>query len=245
VVGSNISNVLLILGITAWLYPISVEEKIATKDSVLLLSLMVLFMLVSFIFPLTRGVALFFVVVTCVYVAWLHKKEKDSNSAEVKKDMKVAVDTNEMHFVLNIAMVIVGLVGLFKGSNLLVESAVEVARFAGMSEAAIGLTFIAVGTSLPELVSSVMSARAGKPGMALGNVIGSNMFNVFGILGIVGLFAPSDVPDDIRYVYSPLMLVVTAVLVYLMRKHRVLSQKTGQCFVGAFAGYTTLLMIFG
>ncbi len=242
VVGSNISNVLLILGVTAWLFPIVVEEKIATKNSVLLLLLMALFTLVCLIFPLTRGVALFFVAVTGAYVYWLHKN--DSSPVETH-GMEVVVDTNKWHFVQNIALAVVGVIGLIIGSDLLVASAVEVARFVGMSEAAIGLTLIAVGTSLPELVSSIMAARAGKPGLALGNVIGSNVLNVFGILGIVGLVAPSAVPGDIRFVYNPLMLAVTAVLVYLMYSRRVLSKVTGKYFVGAFVAYTVFLMLFG
>ena len=143
-------------------------------------------------------------------------------------------------FLLNIAYAIGGIILLIVGANMLVENASAIARAIGVSETAIGLTIVAVGTSLPELVASVSAIRSGKANLALGNIIGSNIYNLFGIMGLTGILAPSDLPVDIRFIHNPIMLLATGAMLYIMRSGSITRLHAKYC-LGAYCAYTILL----
>ncbi len=231
VVGSNISNILLILGISALFYPVSMARAQVVQDGYLLMGLMVLFVLCSMFFPLSRLVALFYVMVVVAYV--LRVRQNSAPAHGVRSELVLPRLVG-----MDVAFAFAGVMGLLIGSHVLVTHAVALARLANISETVIGLTLVAVGTSLPELTSTVLAARKGKPELALGNVIGSNVFNVFGILGVTGLLAPTSVPTDVRFVYNPLMLLTTAVLIFMLFKHERLDRQAGYWFLGSFGTYT-------
>ncbi len=231
VVGSNISNILLILGISALFYPISMARVQVVQEGYLLLGLMFLFVFCSVFFPLSRLVALFYVIVVVAYV--LRVKQNSPPTREVH-----STSARSRIAGVDIGLALVGIVGLLVGSHILVLHAVALAQMAHVSETVIGLTIVAVGTSLPELVSTALAAKRGKPELALGNVIGSNVYNIFGILGVTGLLAPTPVPIDVRFVYNPLMLLATAVLVFILFKHERVDRQTGYWFLGSFGAYS-------
>ena len=237
VVGSNIANILLILGATVLMYPITVDRRIASRDGPILLGLTALFVLVSLWLPLSRPVALLYVAGLILYVYLMHKNER---VGVVGDDQKLLPKDNLM---LNVAIAPSGVGGLVVGAGMLVDSSVELAEMIGISETVIGLTIVAIGTSLPELTASVLAAKKGKPELALGNVIGSNIYNMFGILGITGLLAPSAIPSDIIYLHNPIMLLITLALAFIMWRHTMISSRMGRWFVGLYVGYLLILMI--
>ena len=134
-----------------------------------------------------------------------------------------------------------GLIALFVGSSLLVEGAVNIARAAGISEAVIGLTILAIGTSLPELVTSIMAARKGESDVALGNVIGSNIFNVLGILGVTALVHPIAVPAEILRLDIWIMGAATLVLIWVSMTGWRIGRREGLAMVAAYAAYLAWL----
>ncbi len=237
VVGSNISNLLLILAVTAIVQPLSISEETAQKDGPMLLALTAVFVAVSLLFPLWRIVALGYLAIIAWYIWSSHQSGK-----QTEDEATTATATyNKQALLFNIGIAIAGVTMLVFGADMLVAAATELARSWGVSETIIGLTIVAVGTSLPELVSSGMSAYKGKTNLAIGNIVGSNIYNLFGILGVTGIISPSAVPGDIRWVYNPIMLIATAVVVYLMYKKRTLSRQTGGYLFGGYTAYATLL----
>lgn len=190
IIGSNIANILLILGLAAAIMPLRVKESTTWKEIPFALLAVVL----VFIFgndalldgvsynALTRtdGFALLSIFVIFMYYIFGLAKN-DGESIETRGDVKA------YSYGKSVGSVIIGLVGLVFGGKLLVEQSIDLARIAGMSEALIGLTIVAVGTSLPELATSVIAAIRGHDDIAIGNVVGSNIFNVFWVLGISGV----------------------------------------------------------
>ena len=140
------------------------------------------------------------------------------------------------------AFILGGLVGLGFGADLLVGGAINIARALGISETVIGLTLVAIGTSLPELVTSVMAAFRGQADVAMGNVIGSNTFNVLAILGITGLIAPMPVPDQLLSFDLWVMLGVSLLLVPFVFFRRDIGKLAGIGLVGGYVAYTLALV---
>ncbi len=238
VVGSNISNLLLILAMTAIITPITVSDQIAKKDAPFLLLLTGVFVLTSLL-PLSRLIALGYIALIAGYI--YHSHQSEQAPAETTAEQKPAF--NKQSLLIHLAIAIGGVAMLVFGADMLVAAASQMARGVGVSETAIGLTIVAIGTSLPEFVSSVSAARKGKHGLALGNIIGSNVYNLFGILGVTGLVAPTTVPGDIRWIHNPIMLIATAFVVYVMYSKQVLDKKTGKQLVGAYCAYTVFLFL--
>jgi cation:H+ antiporter len=233
VVGSNIANLILILAGTAVVRPILVSDAVAARGAPILFGLMAVFVVISLFLPLGRFVALVYLVIMGVYIWSVYRQGQATAHLTVKAEV---VYTPEKLW-RNIGVATLGLVLLVVGADILISAASELARSAGMSETVIGLTIVAVGTSMPELVSSALAARKGDHSMALGTIIGSNIFNLFAILGVAGLIAPTDVPWDVRFFYNPVMLVVTGAVVYLMREKKVISRGSGLLMLGCFAAY--------
>lgn len=237
VVGSNISNLILILAGAAVFFPITVDKNIAQKDASLMLALTTMFVGISFFFQLSRLVALLYLVILALYIWNIYKNQpKTVASSDVS-----ALPYNRAKLLQNISIACVGILLLIVGADMLVSAASETARLWGVSETAIGLTIVAVGTSLPEFVASLSAMRKGKSSIALGNIIGSNVYNLFGILGITGLLAPSEVPMDIRFLHNPLLLLTTAVMVMIMRTGTISRRHASYC-LAAYGLYTVLLL---
>ncbi|MBO4826489.1 MAG: calcium/sodium antiporter [Prevotella sp.] len=184
VVGSNIMNTLLIVGVTALVAPLAIARTTVKKDIPFAIGASVLLTLLCLDNNISRLDAalltagfIFFI----IYTVRMAVKGKADNQEEAPKKQSV---------LKSVCFVALGLACLIVGSNLFVEGAVNVATLLGVSQAVIGLTVVAGGTSLPELATSVMAARKGRSAMAIGNVIGSNVFNILMILGITGLVCP-------------------------------------------------------
>lgn len=200
VLGSNVANILLVLGAAAIIYPIAANPKALARDGVFAclatIALIVLILTDGFMFRFV-GIALFLALVGIIIFSFINDRKDggQSDTAELHRDEAEVMDAH-VPILIAIPMAIGGLLGIVLGAKFLIEGSVQLARLIGLSETVIGITIIAIGTSLPELVTCVMAALKKKPDVALGNVLGSNTFNVFGILGVTSTIMPFDFPLD-------------------------------------------------
>lgn len=239
VVGSNICNIALILGASALVRPIKVERQLLRFDGPVLLVVSVVFAAIGMLLGgIGRIVGMLFLAALVVYmlrIVAISRREK--KMAEATSDIPVVRGGVAVAIVLSLA----GFGGLVLGGKLLVDAAVEIGKFCGLSEAVIGLTIVAVGTSMPEFAASLVAAWRGQSDIAIGNVIGSNLFNILGIMGTAPLLRPVVCPA-ISPVDWAVMVVLTLILLPLMRSGGVISRTEGGLLLASYAGYTAYLI---
>jgi cation:H+ antiporter len=190
VVGSNISNITLILGISAVVFPIAIQSSVLKLDYGVMVFCSLLFYLVSLDGDISRLEGGLFLVMLFAFNFYLinsAKKEPDQNNQE---------DSISRPLWRGVVYFVFGVAGLYVGSELLVDNAVKISQTFGISERIIGVTVVAIGTSLPELVTSVIAAVDKKTDLAVGNILGSNIFNVLSIIGLTGLIQPIFVAEE-------------------------------------------------
>ena len=244
VVGSNIANILFILGLSAVILPLSVNPASFRRDSIALGGSALLAtgaVLLGVIGPLV-GIVL----IACLvgYIWWAYKSESAAPCPEGERHeheaADVAVPPTTGPLLLG-AMIVAGLVAAIFGAGWLVDGAVVLASAAGVSESVIGLTVVAVGTSLPELIACIVAVLRKHEDVALGNIVGSNIYNILGILGITSIIQPIKVPAEIAAFDIWAMLGVTALLLVQLRSGWRLSRIEGALLVALYAGYSLLL----
>ncbi len=249
VVGSNMFNLLVVIGVSAMISPLAVKKSMIKKDyplsifAALLLGVLcldsVLFQAKETTLGRMDGVILLvcFAFFMCVTVHEGLRGRKDA-----KKEHEEEVENMSFPIGKSILLLIVGLAGIVFGGDLSVEGAKEIARAFGLSEALIGLTIVAVGTSLPELVTSIVAARKGESDIALGNVVGSNLFNVFFILGSSAAILPMQVSGT--YVYDIGLLILVSVLIYIpIVKNQKVGRVMGTVMTLSYVAYTAYLIM--
>lgn len=236
VVGSNIANILLILGLTAVIYPVAVDRAVLRRDGVVLViaTLAALAIVLSGALGRVAGVALVVMLIAYVIYSYIVDR-KGQASPGMREDVEAA--GGHQPIAISLLLVIGGLGLTIFGARLLVSSAVEIATALGVSETVIGLTVVAVGTSLPELVTSVIAAVRRHTDIALGNIIGSNIFNILFILGVTGLVQPIPVPAEIVRLDIWVMLAATALLLVFAYSGRQIVRWEGIAFLVAYLGY--------
>lgn len=219
VVGANVVNIAFILGLTATIRPLEVHPTVITRELPMLLLAMSAALVLSLdefldggVNRLTRGDGLILCLLFGVFVYYtvitLRQTKRDPFIAEARRiGWKLRIRAMS----IPIALIITGLVGLGIGGNLLVEAAVGIAQHLGMTPAAIGLTIVAIGTTFPELATSLLAARKGEADLAIGNVVGSNLFNILLVLGVATTIAPIDVP-----VRGPVSLAIGTGLTFFL-----------------------------
>ena len=233
VVGSNIANVFLILGAAALITPVA-SAAIRGRDGYVMIAATGLAIAVI----LTGTVGFWAGMISfAMLLAYLGYTLFAGGEADVDMpDQPAPLWQGFAYFVA-------GLVGVVLGANWLVTGASDIARVIGVSEAVIGLTIVAVGTSLPELVTSVLAARKGHGEIAVGNVIGSNIFNVLGILGITAMVTPLTVPAEMMGVTLWVFAAAALAPLVLMLAFGKLSRWAGALLLAAYVGYTTFLVV--
>ncbi|NBC16655.1 MAG: calcium/sodium antiporter [Bacteroidetes bacterium] len=247
VVGSNIFNVLFILGLSALIVPLVVSRQLVRLDVPLMISLSVLVLVLSLDGQFSRvdGLLLFAgLVVYSSFLVFQSRKESAEVRAEYGKEF--AADSEaKSSWVTNTLMVVGGLVLLVVGSRWLVESAVSFATYLGVSELIVGLTIIAAGTSLPEVVTSVIAAIRRERDIAVGNVVGSNIFNIMGVLGLASIVAPSGIEVSIAVIGFdiPIMIAVALACLPIFFTGGVISRAEGGVLLGYYAAYTLYLVL--
>ena len=243
--GSNITNIALILGITALLAPIAVHSQVMRKELPILILVTAFAGWQLWDGDLSRMDAIGLMLAFVVLIGWSIyqglRQPDDALATEMTEEV------NAMPVRKAILWLVVGLLLLIISSRILVWGAVDLATTFGISDLVIGLTIVAVGTSLPELASSIIAARKGEHDLALGNILGSNLFNTLAVVGIAGLIAPMPVAPEVLTRDFPVMAALTLVLFamcYGFRGPGRVNRFEGSALLLAFVAYTVYLLAF-
>ncbi len=248
VVGSNIFNILLILGLSAVITPLIVHQQLIRLDVPIMIGASLL--LVPFgwdgVIGRLEGALLFAGVVTyCWYVVRKSRREEKAIKEEYEREFAEPATAETKDWWLNFALVVGGVLLLVLGSRWLVDGAIAIARYFGVSELVIGLTIVAVGTSLPEVAASVVAALRGERDIAVGNVVGSNIFNILSVLGLSSLVAPKGitVPASALTADIPVMIAVAVACLPVFFVGYRINRWEGLLFLGYYVAYVTDLLL--
>ena len=244
VIGSNIINILLILGVAAIIHPIKIKDNTIKKElpicMLISLSLVILFLDIkladSFANQISRSdafIIILFFLVFIYYLVSLAKKDKDNKKKE-KPKYKIGT---------SLIIIVIGLAGIIIGSNLVVNNASSIALKLGVSERFIALTIVALGTSLPELVTTIVSSKKGEQDLLLGNIIGSNIFNACVVLGIPVAIFGTITPSGFNYIDLIMLVGSTFVLFIFAQTKKTINRIEGIFMLIAFVIYYTLVFI--
>jgi cation:H+ antiporter len=244
VVGSNTANILLILGVAAVIMPITIDHAAFRRDGTALTIATVLAIGVILLGSLDRWMGGILIMGLLIYIWIAYKTDSAGNTETAPQDVSESSPLQGSIW-LALMLAIGGIAVTILGARLTVDAAVTLALLWGMSETVVGLTIVAVGTSLPELVTSVMAALRRESGIAFGNVIGSNIYNILGILGVTALVRPIPIPPQIAQVDVWVMAVATVALIVAVLTWRRVGRGTGLVFIGAYAAYTGWLVAGG
>lgn len=243
--GSNIANIALILGVTALIAPITANSQVVQKEIPILLGITALAayqVMDGHVSHMDAAVLLIAFVVLMGWSILQARKSGDPLDAEMAEELESA----DMSIGKALMWIAIGLVLLVASSRLLVWGAVEIARSFGVSDLIIGLTIVAVGTSLPELASSVVAARKNEPDIALGNVLGSNLFNTLAVVGIAGVITPIEVPSEVLNRDLAVVAGLTFVLLLLCFPRGTgakIGRLAGTALLASFAAYIAVLVM--
>jgi cation:H+ antiporter len=238
VVGSNIANILLVLGAATLIYPIHCQAKVVYRDGMAMLaaSLMLVGLGITGHIAAWQGGLMLATLLSFIMYSYWTEKYRMAPSGELHQHEAEEFENASRPLWLNVIILGVGLAAIMGGASMLVDSATTIARAAGISEAVIGLTLVAIGTSLPELATSVIAALRKHTDVAIGNVLGSNMFNILSILGITALVTPIPINPEIMNDIWIMLGVAVILLPALLTGHR-LSRTEAVFFLAAYAGY--------
>lgn len=247
VVGSNIFNVLFILGLSAIIVPLTVSHQIIRFDVPMMITVSVMVLLLSFDYAISQFDGFLLVIGLIVYVGVLivmSLKAHAANKESGRKPETIEHSDDSITWPLNIFFVIAGLALLVLCSRWFVSGAVSFARTLGVSELIVGLTIVAAGTSMPEVVTSIIAAIRGERDIAVGNVVGSNIFNILGVLGISSILAPSgiSVSSSILAFDIPLMIAVAIACLPIFFTKGAISRWEGALFMSYYIAYTMYLV---
>ncbi|MPQ44905.1 calcium/sodium antiporter [Clostridium tarantellae] len=254
VLGSNIFNTIAVLGATAIVAPLIIEKKTIKKDLFVNLTATLLLYALAFlkIFgsenTLTRFDGFILISLCIIYIVYLIYSVKQNNKESIEKDiaMEAAVESQKINLSNKILIAIVGVLGIIFGGKLVVDSATNIAYNIGLSEKLVGLTIVAIGTSLPELVTSLVAAKKGENEIALGNILGSNTFNILLILGLASFISPMAISSalitDLLFLIFITLLV--AGLIFANKKEvKILSKPEGLMLIFIYIGYTIFIIM--
>ncbi len=239
IIGSNITNILVVLGIIGLMFPINTGEAATTRDMTLLLVITALICIPAYYFnslPLLCGLAL--VIILAIYTIYLVSQRSDEY--EINKNIE-----KELSFNRSLIYCFAGIAGLIFGAEILIRGAVELAIGLSISKTVIGLTIIAFGTSLPEIAAAVASLFHRRVDMALGSIIGSNIFNIAAGLGITRLVSELEVPIDMLLSGMPVMILVTIMLAVIIVMKLPIGRVISICFLSIYCLFLWINMMIG
>lgn len=236
VIGSNIANIGLILGLTAMVRPIRVQKCLLREQ----MPLMIVISILLWILALDRTISLFNgIVLVCGLVGYLihsYRRSSGEDDAELAEELPPVASVLKDKTWVCVILILLGLAGLIGGGMLLVDSAVELARIFSIDEAIIGLTVVALGTSMPELATSVVAALRGESDIALGNIVGSNVFNILAILGIASIIKPLSAASFTSLDFI-VMIAFAVILLPMAWTSRKLDRVEGSILLAGYLGY--------
>ncbi|MDZ4781701.1 MAG: calcium/sodium antiporter [Planctomycetia bacterium] len=237
-VGSNIANIGLILGLAAVLCPLHVQMRLLRAELPIVIAVSILVLALAWDGVISRQDGLFMLAGFVLFTGYSYRAARQE-SRSVRREIEGAAEVTTGNR-KSLLLIVLGLAGLVAGAQLMVYAAVEMARLIGVSELIIGLTIVALGTSLPELATSVVAARRGDADIVVGNVIGSNIFNLLLILALVAVIHPVPVEARSLYIDLPVMIAFAVALVPIMLRGMVVSRNEGLFLVAgmlAFLGW--------
>jgi len=245
VVGSSIFNVLFILGISALIVPLVVAQQLVRFDVPIMIGCSFLVFILGYDGKIGRldGILLFSGVIA--YTTFLIRQSRREKNQEVKSEYEQEFGNKGGNLFINLGLVIVGLGALMLGSDWLVDSSVAIAKSFGVSELVIGLTIVAAGTSLPEVATSVIAAIRGERDIAVGNVVGSNIFNILSVLGLSSIVAPAGIAVSgaaLRFDIPVMIAVAVACLPIFFVGFRI-SRANGLTFLSFYVAYLVYLIL--
>ncbi len=246
VVGSNIANVLLILGISAIIAPLLVAEQIIRQEIPIMIGASALLVVMALDGDLSRlEAAALFALVVGYTVFLVVQSRRASKAVQDEFETEIPVSAWDRHWSVQLLLVAAGLAMLVVGAGWLVDAAVSFARAFGVSDLVIGLTIVAVGTSMPEIATSIVAAMRGQRDIAVGNVVGSNVFNIFAVLGVTGMVSAGGLPvsETARNFDLWVMLAVAFACLPILITGREIARWEGALFLGYYAAYTTWLVL--
>jgi len=253
IVGSNIANILLIVGIAAMLAPIAVASSALKRDGLVMVSVAVIFAALTAVMPLGRVAGILFVAALALYVWTAFRQERVATGGDhgavhdksaALREVDPALDPGkpaQTSLLASILIAVGGLVLVVLGGGFLVDGAVALARGMGISETVIGLTIVALGTSMPELVTSVVAGLKKQGDLAFGNIIGSNIYNILGIGGFTALIAPGSVPAEIVTFDNLVMVGVSLLLLLVAWTGLRISRWEGAALLCGYAVYVFVI----
>lgn len=247
VIGSNIANILLILGIAALTAPLIVASQLVRFDVPLMIAASALVYLMGLDGRLNRWDGLFLFLGIVAYTVWLvvqSRREGKAVQDEFDENYEAGNENGWYASLFNLALIAGGLFMLVVGARWLVDSAVTMARWWGLSELIIGLTIVAVGTSLPEIATSIVAVMRGERDIAVGNAIGSNLFNLLSVLGIASLFAPAGitVSSAVLGFDLPVMIAVAIACLPIFYTGNLVARWEGALFLSYYLAYLVYLI---
>ncbi len=238
VIGSNIANILLILGTAAVIYPLACKPQALKRDGAVMLAAAILMVILGLTGAITavQGAVMLFALITLTLYAYWSERRNSASAELLSREVEEFAEWPRSLWPSLLA-VIGGITSVVFGAQVLVAAAVELARDFGISEAVIGLTLVAVGTSLPELATAVVAAYRRHPDIAIGNVVGANTYNILAILGVVSVVEPLTIPAQIVGFDIWFMLAVTILLLAMILVRGGLSRAVGAGFLVIYGFY--------
>lgn len=248
IIGSNIFNILFILGLSALIIPLRVSQQLIRLDVPLMIGLSVVVLFFSLDQNISRTNGLILVIGLVAYLVYLFyqgQKENADTAAEKTSEISKVDGQIQSSWTINIGLVFGGLLLLVIGSRWLVDSAVTFAQFLGVNELIIGLTIVSAGTSLPEVVTSIIAAVRGERDIAVGNIVGSNIFNIMAVLGLTSIIAPAgiEVSNAVIGFDLPVMIAVALASLPIFFTGGIISRWEGGLFLGYYGAYTLYLVL--
>lgn len=238
IVGSNIANILLLLGLATVFTTCNIDRKFLKRDGGTLCLVTAIFTGIAYFGSYTwiSGVGFLIGLAAYFYYAYITEKDapEDSFFAEEADVMTVENGKSKLYYIL---FLIAGVAGVIVGADVFVEGAISIARFWGVSESVIGLTVVAIGTSLPEMATVIPAARKGHTDVIIGNIVGSNILNILAVSGVVSLFVPLPVPANMTAIDLPVTLAATVTLMLIATIYGKLPRITAALFLPAYCFY--------
>lgn len=244
VVGSNIANILLILGLSAVIFPISIQPSAVIRDATMMIGSALLFAALALTGVIERWQAGSMIALLVVFTLYAFHTERKKGAmddpGDLAEELEEEFEEGPKSNWLALLSVLGGVAAVVAGAKLLVSAAVVTAQYFGVREEVIGLTIVAVGTSLPELATAVVAALKKHSEVAVGNIMGAGIYNLLMIIGLVGLVVPIPIPEQILKFDLWMMIAVTMVLLTFLLLRGGLSRPVGMLFLAGFTGYTAL-----
>jgi len=242
VIGSNIANILLVLGMMAAVRPFVVDNSTLTRDGSVMLAVSVLLVVLGYIGLISRPLGGLLLVMLTGYTIWLYRSSRSQLDSD-ETDAEVAENNLSGGLAVGLPVLLLGLGGIVWGADKMVTGAILMAQHFGISEAIIGLSIVAIGTSLPELAVSLVASLRGHAGLAVGNIIGSNISNILLILGSTALVAPLPFAGLLAGRDVLIMLAVALLGFYFMSTGRRMSRIEGLACLAMYGGYLTYIFM--